>query len=153
MKDDTEIDLEAVKTTFRQAAEIAEVVPSSMQGTAFGRALDMLQGATSSSPTSGATRRKRSQSHRARKPATSRNRKAAAGRASRPGARAAIRKLIQTDFFKAPRVIGDMQRHLETTQALKFSQQNISPELVALVRKGELAREKNAQGVYEYRLP
>ena len=148
---EVEIDIEEVKTAFKQAAAIAEAVPTSMQGAAFGRALDLLMG-HAPTPHRSQSKRGKTRSQQAGKPTRGTNQKTPARRTSKPGARAAIRKLIQTDFFKAPRVIGDMQRHLETTQALKFSQQNISPELVALVRKGELARKKNAQGVYEYRL-
>ena len=73
-------------------------------------------------------------------------------RSSRTGPRSALRQLAEGEFFKNPRSIGDIQKHLETRRALRFKLQDLSPHLGFLVREGLLDREKNEKKVYEYKL-
>lgn len=73
-------------------------------------------------------------------------------RSSRTGPRSALRQLAEGEFFKNPRSIGEIQKHLETRRALRFKLQDLSPHLGFLVREGLLDREKNEKKVYEYKL-
>ena len=159
MASQTEADPEAIKALFERAAAIAKGVPETMQQAAFHRALDILLEQESSpkgsTGRSAKRREKRASSGsvrpRPRKPASAG--KSRAARSTRLGARTALRELAQTEFFKTPRIIGEIQRHLERKRALRFTQENLSPHLGVLVREGVLDRDKNEQGVYEYKLP
>lgn len=66
------------------------------------------------------------------------------------GAVSTLISVYQTDFFKRPRVIGDILEHCETNLARKIKANEISGKLGRMVRNGELKRTKNADGQYEY---
>jgi hypothetical protein len=154
---EAEADLEAVKALFQKAADIAKQVPESMQGAAFHRALDVLLGARygtgDARPRTSAKRKRQSAGHGQRARRTVRAVQGTSRRSRRPGAPTALRELAETDFFRTPRTIGEIQGHLESSRALRFTQPNLSPHLGNLVRGDVLEREKNEQGIYEYRLP
>ena len=103
-------------------------------------------------------RRSRASKKRRKNPApegerpNSSERKSASRRTAKKGAQASVRELADTDFFSAPRTIGDVQKHLEKKRVSKFGVNELSGPLGKLVREGVLDREKNADNVYEYTL-
>lgn len=67
------------------------------------------------------------------------------------GAVAALNKLIEEDFFKDPKTIGDIVEYCEHNMARKFKSNQFSGKLARLVRNETLIREKNSENQYEYR--
>ena len=59
--------------------------------------------------------------------------------------------VYEKGFFKTPRVIGDIVSHCEVNLARKIKASDISGKLGRMVRNGELTRNKNADGQYEYK--
>lgn len=66
------------------------------------------------------------------------------------GAVAMLSKLFEGDFFKKPRIIGDLVKHGEVNFAKKFKANEFSGTLARMVRSGQLKRIKNKDGQYEY---
>lgn len=71
-------------------------------------------------------------------------------RSGKPGAQATLTRLIGEGFFKKPKTIKEIVDYCETKLALQFKQNDFSGKLVRKVRDGDLKREKNADGLYEY---
>lgn len=70
--------------------------------------------------------------------------------ASGAGAIATLNKVFGDGFFKKARVIGDILSHCEINLARKIKSPEISGKLGRMVREGQLKRQKNADGQYEY---
>ncbi len=66
------------------------------------------------------------------------------------GAVSTLVSVYKTEFFKKPRLIGDILEHCETNLARKIKANELSGKLGRMVRNGELKRTKNADGQYEY---
>lgn len=73
--------------------------------------------------------------------------------ASGPGAVATVAQLVEGDFFKKPRTIGDILEHCKHNLARSFKANEISGKLGQLVRSKQLTRAKNADHQYEYKRP
>jgi len=63
---------------------------------------------------------------------------------------ATITKLYNDDFFNKPKTLKDIIEHCDINLARRIKQRDISGKLARMVRNGELKREKNADGQYEY---
>ncbi len=62
-----------------------------------------------------------------------------------------LSELAGTDFFESPRAISEIVEYCETNYARRLKSNQFSPKLGRMVRDGELTREKNANGQYEYK--
>lgn len=71
--------------------------------------------------------------------------------ASGTGAVATVTQLVEGDFFKKPRTIGDIIEHCKHNLARSFKANEISGKLGQLVRSKHLTRTKNADNQYEYK--
>lgn len=70
------------------------------------------------------------------------------------GAKATLTQLLSETYFDKPRMINDIIKHCKDKLGRPFKQSNFSGPLLRMVRKGELTREKNADGSqYEYKKP
>jgi hypothetical protein len=139
-----------LKELFRRAVEIAKAVPEEFQQIAFNRALDSLLGPTTSGrDVRGAidvasVRKKTVQTS---KPSPARQKRGS----GRPAPKAALLELKQAGYFATKRTIKDVRDYLEKKRGHKYTLQDLSPALLRLVRDGELDRDKNAEGQYEYK--
>lgn len=91
--------------------------------------------------------RKRSDS---KEPKSSEKPKSQRSTGSRPGPKAAVQMLIDAEFFKSPKTIGDIQDHLRIKHGLQFKPTDLSPGMTRLLRDGKLDRDRNESGKYEY---
>jgi hypothetical protein len=140
---------------FTQAAEIAKLVPESMQEAAFNRALDELLPGQSSRQQK--TRRKTSRRKTTSKATSggegeSQKTSAKPRRSSsgRPGPKAALEQLIDEGFFATPKTLNGIQTDLQKRRGYKYEASDLGPTLLRLLRESRLSREKNAEGQYEY---
>lgn len=69
------------------------------------------------------------------------------------GAPAALTQLLAGNFFDTPRTINDIIEHCKNKMARTYRSNEFSGKLSRLARNGELIREKNADGQYEYQKP
>jgi hypothetical protein len=143
-----------LKKVFAEAAEIAKVVPESMQEAAFHRAVDALLGATEplfpKKPGSGlpAPARKRLRAPKApsEKPGSSMSPK----KSGRPGPKQLLEKLHESGFFAQARTMGGILKHIDTQLGYRFRASDLSPALIRVLRDGKLKRTKDENGQYEY---
>ena len=70
---------------------------------------------------------------------------------SRPGPKAMLRELAATGFFKTPKMIADIQVHLEKKKGHKYKTNELSASLLRLLRDLVIDRDKNPDGQYEYK--
>ena len=101
-------------------------------------------------PTPVTKARKRTRNAGKTKPVTSiarPNRPTAKGR---PGGKVTLDTLITEGFFKAPKTIGQIVEHCDTSLAMKYKQSEFSGPLMRQVREKRLTRRKNSDGQYEY---
>jgi chromatin remodeling complex protein RSC6 len=68
----------------------------------------------------------------------------------RPGPKAAVQALITDGYFSEPRTIGDIQERLRTKRGHTYKATDLSPALARLLRDGQLDRERNDDGHFEY---
>lgn len=68
----------------------------------------------------------------------------------RPGPKAAIKMLIAAGFFSEARTMGDIQKRLKDKSGYVYKPTDLSPALGRLLRDGELDRDRNEDGKYEY---
>lgn len=68
----------------------------------------------------------------------------------RSGPKAAVSRLIEESFFDSPRALSEIQSELQHKRAHSYSIGVLSPTLTRLVRDGELQRDRNESGQYEY---
>jgi hypothetical protein len=61
-----------------------------------------------------------------------------------------IESLIQAGFFKDPKTISNIQDHLKTKVGHFYKPTDLSPALTRLLRDGQLDRDRNESGKYEY---
>ena len=80
---------------------------------------------------------------------TSKPRRATAS-GSRPGPKAAVDTLIQAGFFSKPKVLGDIQAHLQVERGYAYAVTDLSPAMTRAVRSGGLKRSRREDGQYEY---
>jgi hypothetical protein len=73
--------------------------------------------------------------------------------ASGAGAVATLIQLVESDFFKKPKVINDIITHCKHNLARTFKANEFSGKLGQLVRTNQLTRAKNADNQYEYKKP
>jgi hypothetical protein len=73
--------------------------------------------------------------------------------ASGTGAVSTVTQLVEGEFFKKPRTIGDIIEHCKHNLARSFKANEISGKLGQLVRSKQLTRTKNADKQYEYKKP
>ncbi len=71
--------------------------------------------------------------------------------ASGTGAVSTVTQLVEGEFFKKPRTIGDIIEHCKHNLARSFKANEISGKLGQLVRSKQLTRTKNADKQYEYK--
>ena len=147
-----------LKDAFKRAAAIAQGVPEQLRKDAFNRALDSLLGGS----TAGGSRRRRrgttiSPSHKPAHSGSKAGQQSAPARprrsGSRPGPKQAVLELKVKGFFSTKRIISDVRDYLQKKRGHSFTLQDLSPALLSLVRSGELDRDKNPEGQYEYKAP
>lgn len=147
-----------LKEAFKQAAEIAQQVPETMQAAAFERALDLLVG-TSRGKRSRRTKTKKQSSLDASplgsKPERSDNGEPRRGKALGTGLqpKAAILWLIEIGFLDSGKTLPAMQEHLKKKRAYDLPTNQLGMALLRLVRDGKLERDENRDGQYEYKIP
>jgi hypothetical protein len=64
----------------------------------------------------------------------------------------ALNGLIASGFFGSDRTASEVVDHLSKKKALNFRQEDLSVALMRMVRRGDLDREKNTDGIYSYRV-
>ncbi len=147
-------DSDNLKKIFAEAAEIAKVVPESMQEAAFHRAVEALLGGKDAPPVKpappspAAPPRKQA---RATKPASKKPGLATAPkRSGRPGPKQLLEQLHQSGFFAQARTMGGILKHIDTQLGYRYKATDLSPALVRVLRDGKLKRTKDENGQYEY---
>ena len=85
-----------------------------------------------------------------KKPEKPKTPKKSAKKPSGQGAVATLVKLVEDDFFKTPKSIGDIVEYCDHHLARKFKANEFSGKLGRLVREGTLTRDKNKENQYEY---
>ncbi len=68
----------------------------------------------------------------------------------RPGTKALLLDLLAQGFFKTPRTVGDVQRHLAEGGGHRLGTNELSTPLVRLVRDKALRRSRRDDGQFEY---
>lgn len=68
----------------------------------------------------------------------------------KPGPTPVLKRLIEEGFFKTRRKMGDIVEHANNNMATPLKSTSISGTLGALVRQGNLKREKGADDQFEY---
>jgi hypothetical protein len=68
----------------------------------------------------------------------------------RSGGTTAIRGLIDEGFFANRRTLPQIQEFLRKKKVLSFKPNQLSSPLAKLTRRGELQREENDDGTFEY---
>ena len=150
-----------LKELFKQAAELARLVPESMQGAAFNKALEILLSElpVPSDKPGGRKTKKRGRSttlevanRPGRKTSTGRIKKQK-GRSSssRPGRKAIIEELLSEGFFKSGKISSDIQKYLKNKRGYPYKTNELTPALIRLVREGALERDTNQDGQYVYK--
>ena len=86
----------------------------------------------------------------ARKKTTKKKASASRRSGSRPGPKAAVQALIDAGFFSMPRTSGDIIKHLKHTLGHAYSNDEMAPTVLRLLREGALTRDKNSDNQYEY---
>lgn len=99
---------------------------------------NITKGIISFSKTNGTSRKK------------SNNSNADSPKKSLSGALTHIKTLIEEDYFKEHRTLGDIVRHLKDKKAITFTTTEISGPIVKLLTTNGLEREKGESGQYEY---
>ncbi len=69
------------------------------------------------------------------------------------GAVSTLLELYESGFFKTAKTIGEITSHSEVHKAKKIRPNEISGKLGRMVRTGELKRQRNSDGQYEYTKP
>jgi hypothetical protein len=142
-----------IRIRVETAVKLVEGLPDDLRPTAFAKVFDALGGEDPESTPRQARRRPRRSSKVVGSgtsdsaPRTSR-RRSSGGR--RPGATAAIRELIDEDFFSIRRTLPEMQKYLRRKKVLSFKVGDLSSALSKMTRQGELQREENSDGTFEY---
>jgi len=67
-----------------------------------------------------------------------------------PGGYAMVTQLVKDGFFRKPQTIGGITGHCSTAKGHHYKANEISPGLLRLLRDGQLKRQKNKDGQYEY---
>jgi hypothetical protein len=86
-------------------------------------------------------------------PAPAATRRRATGSTARPGPQRLVEDLLAAGYFSEGRTISDIQEHLERRMARRLKATDISPILTRLIRRAQIEREKNQDGIYEYQAP
>jgi hypothetical protein len=79
--------------------------------------------------------------------------KRTSGRLSKTGPKAAVKALIDSGYFSSPHTGPDIHDFLNKKRGLNFGIDQIRLVLLRLVRDGELERDENDAGNYEYKAP
>jgi hypothetical protein len=147
----------ALKDAFKRAAEIAQGVPEEFRKDAFNRALDSLIGRSAaatprrrrrtSAQSAGTSAQGGAKSHTPAAPTRPRR------SGGRPGPKPALLDLKTKGFFSTKRTISEVRDYLQKKRGHNFTLQDLSPTLLSLVRSGELDRDRNTDGQYEYKAP
>ena len=154
-----EEELEELRERLEKAAKLVEHLPGDLRAVAFSKAFESLVGGDTQKRSrgrkTGASRKSvRKSAAIASSAASAAKNQSSGAKARRSGARmgaqAAIQELIADQFFKTRRTLPQIQDHLRTKRVLQFKQSELSSPLAFLTRKGELEREKNDDGAFEY---
>jgi len=135
---------ESLSDVFAEAAQLAGKVPEHLQQSAFVKALDYLMGAPIE-PQKIAQNVAQLQD-RTRKKEPIRPQK----KSGRPGPKAAIAELAQTDFLLSGKTVTEIQQYLKKKRGHEYGANELSISVVRLVRDGILEREQNENGQYVY---
>jgi hypothetical protein len=73
--------------------------------------------------------------------------------ARRAGPKQLLSGLREEGYFKSARTIGQIVEYLAHKRAQRFKVTDLSSTLTRMIRAGELERERNAEGQYEYKRP
>jgi hypothetical protein len=68
----------------------------------------------------------------------------------RPGPKKMVADLISRGYFSGPRVIGEVQAHIEQQLGYQFTTNELAPAFTRLLRESSLKRTKREDGQYEY---
>ncbi len=136
-----------LKEVLEKAAAMVKKIPNNLQKEAFLTALDvLLEGDSPSKPKR--TRKRKSKAPKKTKTTT----KATSNRTTSgsPSAKQILESLIQENYFKDKRLIGEIQEYIKDNKAQTVKTNTLSPTLGRLTRSGSLKRKKNKEGQYEY---
>jgi len=68
----------------------------------------------------------------------------------RPGPKKMVTELISGGYFSGPRLIGEVQAHIEQQRGYQFTTSELAPAFTRLLREGSLTRTRREDGQYEY---
>jgi hypothetical protein len=68
----------------------------------------------------------------------------------RPGPKKMLSDLIGAGYFSSPRVIGEVQAHIQQERGYQFSTNELAPAFTRLLREGALTRKEREDGQYQY---
>ena len=61
-----------------------------------------------------------------------------------------VTELISGGYFSGPRLIGEVQAHIEQQRGYQFTTSELAPAFTRLLREGSLTRTRREDGQYEY---
>ena len=61
-----------------------------------------------------------------------------------------VRDLLEKGFFDSPKTLAEIQAHLKRRMGIVTDVRYISPIMLRLLRAGEVDRDENADGIYQY---
>ncbi len=106
--------------------------------------------ATAKTPKGTSPKRRKRRARGASKPETAQKKKSKSTPRGRPGPKAAVKILIDAGFFSQARTMGDIQKRLKDKSGYVYKSTDLSPALGRLLRDGQLDRDRNENGQYEY---
>ena len=78
--------------------------------------------------------------------------KAPKNSSGRPGPEVAVTDLLEAGFFVKPKTQAQLIEELKLKKGFTYTGSDMSPTLLRMLRNGDLQREKNADGNYEFRV-
>jgi hypothetical protein len=128
-----------LRAVFKAAEELANAVTEPYRPEAFTiAATELLRGGSVSGPATDQTSARGASRPR---------------RTERRGPKHSVEQLIEDGFFTEPRTIRDVQRRIGDHYGHRFTQQELSPALVRLVRGQRLQRSRSADDQFRYSIP
>ncbi len=152
-------------TIKQQLSELSSVINSFKSEAVQLRIVELILGArptaeieaTAEAPTQHHAGKRRSTSRKPRASSAQPNSEAVSDARRRAstgsGPVATVAQLAEGAFFAKARTINDILEHCQSALARRFKANEISSKLGRMVRSGELTRQKNADGQYEYKKP
>lgn len=136
-----------IRELFRNALQLAEELPDKMQEAGFNKAVDLLAQREGREQVTNRGKEQRGHASSSRPRSTPVRPK----RSGRPGPKAAIAELVDTEFLRGFRTVPQMQDQLKQKRGHEYSLNELAISAVRLVRDDVLDRETNKEGKYAYK--